>query len=263
MGWRTWIARVVAPAAALVMALCAVGASAAELRVLSAGAIEPGLRPVLAAFAQSSGHTVQLGFATAPQIRERALSGTATFDVVIAPPAVLDELEAASRIVGDRTQRVTIGRVGLGVVVRPGAQRPDIASVERFTRALTEADSLVFNRASTGLYVDSMLKRIGVDATGRSTRYPDGASVMEHVLHGKGREIGLGAITEILLAADKGVQFVGPLPAALQNYTTYNAAAARGPDGGDRADAARELLRQLAIPAARATFAAAGIDPLQ
>ena len=244
-------------ALALVAALaCGLSvAHAAELRVLSAGAVEPGLRPALTAFEKASGHTVQLSFATAPQIRERVAAGAA-FDVVIAPPAVLDELEAAARIANDRTQRVTIGRVGLGVAVRPGAPRPDIATPEAFKRALVEADSLVFNRASTGLYVETLLKRLGVDAQGKSTRYPDGASVMVHVLHGQGREIGLGAITEILLVRDQGLQFVGPLPPELQNHTTYVAAPVRA----DAAPAARALLRHLASAPVQAMFADAGIE---
>jgi len=241
---------------ALALACCGLSvAQAAELRVLSAGAIEPGLRPAVTAFEQASGHTVLLSFATAPQIRERVAAGAA-FDLVIAPPAVLDDLESAARLAPARAQRVSIGRVGLGVAVRPGAPRPDIATPEAFTRALVEADSLVFNRASTGLYVETLLTRLGIEAQAKSTRYPDGASVMAHVLRGQGREIGLGAITEILLVRDQGLQFVGPLPAALQNYTAYVAAPARGDPG----DAARAMLQHLAGARAQSMFADAGIE---
>ncbi|MEP6873900.1 MAG: substrate-binding domain-containing protein [Burkholderiales bacterium] len=231
-------------------------AAAAELRVLSAGAVEPGLRPVLAAFENTSGHTVLLTFATAPQIRERISAGAA-FDVVIAPPGVLGDAGVAKRIDADPAARVSIGRVGIGVAVRPGAPRPDIGSAEAFKRAMVEADSLVFNRASTGIYIEAMLARLGVESGSRITRYPDGASVMAHVVKGQGREIGLGAITEILLAHDQGLQFVGPLPPALQNFTTYRAAAAATP--ADR-DIARALLKHLASPGAQASFVAAGIE---
>jgi hypothetical protein len=47
---------------------------------------------------------------------------------------------------------------------------------------------------------------------------------MEHVRNGKGRDFAFGAITEILLYKDKGLRFVGPLPADVQNYTPYVAA---------------------------------------
>jgi molybdate transport system substrate-binding protein len=59
---------------------------------------------------------------------------------------------------------------------------------------------------------------------GKTTRYADGASVMEHVIKGKGREIGFGAMTEILLYQGKGLKLVGPVPAEVQNYTAYTAA---------------------------------------
>ena len=251
MNLKTMIA-----ALAALLALGPVAAGAAELRVLSAGAVEPGLRPVLAAFEKTSGHTVLLTFATAPQIRERVSAGTA-FEVVIAPPGVLGDAEVGKKIDADPTARVSIGRVGIGVAVRPGAPRPDIASAEAFRQAMVEANSLVFNRASTGLYIETMLARLGVESGSRITRYPDGASVMAHVLKGQGREIGLGAITEILLAHDQGLQFVGPLPPALQNFTVYHAAAAAMP--ADR-DIARAMLRHLASPSAQASFVAAGIE---
>ena len=244
---------------ALSITLLGVGLTiqAAEVRVLSAGAPEPGLRPAVAAFERASGHTVKLTYATAPQIRERA--GTSVpFDVVIAPPAVLDELDATAKTAADRARRVSIGRVDIGVAVRPGAPRPDIATTAAFTQALRDADSVVYNRASTGLYIETLLKRLNLDLQAKTTRYPDGASVMEHVLRGQGREIGMGATTEILLKKNQGLVFVGPLPAELQNTTVYQAAAAAAP-----ADAAvaQALLAHLASPAARAGYVAAGIEP--
>ena len=235
--------------------LCSVHAAfAAQISVLSAGAIEPGIRPALAAFEKASGHSIVLTFATAPQIRQRIGAGEA-FDMVIAPPAVLDELEKAAKV---GAERAAIGRVGIGVAVRPGAARPDISNAEAVKRAVLEADSLVFNRASTGLYFEGLLKKMGLEAQAlpKSTRYADGASVMEHVLHGKGRELGFGAITEIVLLSAKGLQLVGPLPPELQNLTAYAATPMKAPPSGD----VQALMRHLASTETRAGFAAAGID---
>src|SRR5258707_15321199 len=93
--------------------LCAVAgtAVAAEIKVLSAGAIEPGLRAAAAAFRKQSGHEVNIAFNTTPEIRKRIGGGDA-FDVVIAPPAALDEFAGAGKVAADR---VNVGRVGLGV----------------------------------------------------------------------------------------------------------------------------------------------------
>jgi D-tyrosyl-tRNA(Tyr) deacylase len=88
---------------------------------------------------------------------------------------------------------------------------PDIANAEALKRSVLAADSLVFNRASTGLYLEGLLKKMDVytQVEGKTTRYPDGAAVMEHVIKGKGNEIGFGAMTEILLYQGKGLKFVG------------------------------------------------------
>lgn len=71
--------------------------AAAEITVLSAGAVEPGLRAAAAAFEKRTGHVVKISFATAPQIRTRVAGGE-TWDVVIVPPVVLDEFAKAGKV---------------------------------------------------------------------------------------------------------------------------------------------------------------------
>src|SRR5512137_1356651 len=66
-------------------------AAAAEITVLSGGAVEPGLRAAVGAFEKQSGHTVRITFNTAPQIQKRVEGGD-KFDIVIAPPAVIEPL---------------------------------------------------------------------------------------------------------------------------------------------------------------------------
>src|SRR5258708_17528904 len=97
-------------------ALCTLttgAAMAAEIRVLSAGAVEPGLRAAAAAYKKQSGHDVNIAFNTAPEIRKRIGGGDA-FDVVIAPPAALDEFAPAGKV---PAERASLGRVGVGVAV--------------------------------------------------------------------------------------------------------------------------------------------------
>src|SRR5882762_7731183 len=242
----------------LLCALCtftAGGAMAAEIRVLSAGAVEPGLRAVAAAFQKQSGHDVRITFNTAPEIRKR-IGGGEVFDVVIAPPAALDEFAGAGKVT---TDRANLGRVGLGVAVRPGAAVPDISSGDALKRSVLEAESIVFNRASSGIYLENLLKKLGVyeRVEARTTRYSDAAAVMEHVLKGKGKEIGFGPVTEILLHRDKGLKLVGPLPADIQNYTSYSAAPMTS---AAQPEPARAFVRFLGSPESKALFAAAGIE---
>jgi molybdate transport system substrate-binding protein len=198
---------------------------------------------------------VKIVFNTAPEIRKRVASGE-TFDVVIAPPAALDEFAGAGKIAADR---VALGRVGLGVAVRPGAEVPDISSTEALKRALLAADSVVFNRASTGIYLENLLKKLGVydPILSKITRYPDAGAVMEHLLKGKGKEIGFGPVTEILLHKDKGLKLVGPLPADIQNYTSYSAAPM---SSAAQSGPARAFVRFLGGAESKALFGAAGVD---
>src|SRR5882762_3437173 len=240
----------------LLCALCtfaAGSAMAAEIRVLSAGAVEPGLRAAAAAFKKQTGNDVNITFNTAPEIRKRIAGGEA-FDVVIAPPAALDEF--AGKVAADRAN---LGRVGLGVAVRPGAPVPDISSGEALKRSVLAAESIVFNRASSGIYFENLLKKMEIygEVQARTTRYADGAAVMEHVLKGKGREIGFGPVTEILQHREKGLNFVGPLPPEVQNYTSYSAAPMTA---AANAELARVLVRYPGSPESKALFVGAGID---
>lgn len=209
--------------ALLAFAAAASGARAAEIHVLSAGAVEPGLVAAADLFRKNTGILVDIRFATAPALRQRIGAGEQA-DIVIAPPAVIEDLAKAGRL--DAGRAVPVGRVGVGVAVREGAAAPDVSTADALRQTVLGAPSLVYNQASTGLYLDGLFERWGIadQVKAHATRYPNGEAVMEHLIKGTGHEIGFGAITEIMLYRDKGVRFVAPLPADVQNYTSYTAA---------------------------------------
>ena len=241
--------------AAGLMCVFASASMAAEIKVLSAGAVEPGIRAAAAAYTKHSGNEVKITFNTAPEIRKRVAGGD-TFDVVIAPPAALDEFSSAGKVAAER---VDLGRVGMGVAVRPAAESPDISSAEALKRAVLGADSIVFNRASSGIYLENLFKKMGLydQILPKTTRYPDAGAVMEHVLKGKGKELGFGPIPEIQIHRDKGLKLVGPLPADIQNYTSYSAAPVTT---AANAELARAFVRYLGGAESKALFVAAGVD---
>lgn len=244
--------RVMTALAGLVLATAA---QAAEITVMSGGAVEPGLKAAAAAFEKQTGHKVNITFNTTPQMRKRVASGD-TFDVVIAPPAAVKEFAAAGKV---EAGGVNIGRVGSGVAVRPGAPVPAIAAGDDIKKAVLEAESVVFNRASTGLYFENLLKKMGVweQVEPKAVRYATGAEVMKHALKGKGKEIAFGPITEILLEKEHGLVFVGPLPPDVQNYTSYIAVPM---SAGQQKEVAQELVKFLGGPVGKPLFAAAGIE---
>jgi molybdate transport system substrate-binding protein len=238
-------------------ALWSANAMAAEVKVLSGGAVEPGLHKVADAFKRASGHDVKIQFNTAPQIARRIQEGYIA-DVVISPPAALGEYAAAGKVAADG--HVPVGKVGAGVVIRPDAPVPAIATTDALKASVLAADSLVYNTASTGIYLEKMFDRIGVgeQIKAKTSRHANGDAVMEHVIKGKGKEIGFGAITEIKMYESKGsLKYVGPLPADVQNYTSYSAALS---SNAPAPDAGKAFLAFLATPAAKKLFVDAGIE---
>ena len=226
------------------------------IKLLSAGAVQPGLVRVIEAFRGETGNDVRVAFATTPSIRKRLGEGDAA-DVVIAPTDLLDELVKAGN--AQAAERVIVGRIGVGVMVRGGAPLPKIATVDEFKQSLLNAESIVHNQASTGIYLQGLFERLGIaeQLAAKTTRYPDFAPVLDHISKGKGAEIGLGATTVIIEAEAKGLKFAGPLPPEIQNYTTYGATVMAASASGD---AAQALIRYLITPGAKALFTAAGVE---
>lgn len=226
-----------------------------ELRVLSAGAMQPGLIAVAPEFRRQSGHDLKVTYAIASELRRR-IGGGEIADVVLAPVAVIAELADRRRVAAEG--QVAVGRVGAGVVARNDAPSPGVGSAEALKRSLLDADSVVYNRASSGVYIETMLKEIGIyeQIRDKLIRYDDGTAVMHHLMRGSGREFGFGGVTDILMYRDKGLQLVGPLPEEIQNYTAYTAALITA---SSHPDAAHALLQFLASPPGRALFSNNGI----
>jgi molybdate transport system substrate-binding protein len=223
-----------------------------EINVLSGAAVEPALISAAAIFGKRTGNSVKITFATTPEIRRRVGAGE-TPDVLIAPPAALDEL-AKSGIV-DGTGRVSLGRVGIGVVIRDGAPKPEVSTTCALERAVLDADSVIYNRASSGLYVEGLLQRLGLaeQIQAKTKRYV-GTDMIEPLINGKGKEIGFMPLVQILNFRGRGLQLVGPLPADIQNYTTYAAAPAPKSEGG------LTFVRFLETSEAKSIFAGVGIE---
>jgi molybdate transport system substrate-binding protein len=170
---------------------------------------------------------------------------------------VMDRAVADRKAV--RNSRATVGRVGIGVIVREGARVPSLASPDVLRRALLEADAIVYNRGSSGLYIEKLLAQMGIaeQVRPRTAQVADGEDVMRRIIDGKGSEIGLAAISAIKIFKPGGFRYVGPLPTAIQNLTTYDAAVMTG---AREPGAAAEFVKFITTPIARRIFLEAGIQ---
>jgi molybdate transport system substrate-binding protein len=220
--------------------------------------VKSGVAQVAKAFEQETGIRVSVEFNTAPELRKRVAAGDAA-DVIVAPPAAMDEFQKAGKIAAG--SRGFIGRSRMGVVVHADATAPDLSSAEAFKRALAAASTVVHNQASSGLYAAKLLEKLGLkEALGARIAVVDtGSAVMRAVAEKGPGAVGLAQISEVMVMMDKGcaVKLAAPLPAEVQNETGYEAAAAAG---SASPQAARELATRLASEAAKKVFAATGID---
>jgi molybdate transport system substrate-binding protein len=243
-------------AALLLSCAVADAAAAADIRVLAAAALEPGLVKVADQFRRETTNRVRFQFAAGPAL-ERRLSIGESPDVLIAPPGLMNDQLRRGKI--DAEAHTFIGRVGIGVAVRAGEPEPDIATLDRFKRSLLVADSIVYSQASSGLYLERLFDLLGIadQVNKKTTRYANSAQVLEHIIGGKGIEIGFAAIPEIRQLEPKGLKFVGPLPEQVQSSVPYSAAVVTD---APTVEIAKEFVNYLGTPAAKAIFAAAGIE---
>jgi molybdate transport system substrate-binding protein len=230
----------------------------ATLRILGAGPVKRGVSRLAAEFEKRSGHQVSVEFAGAPGVRDRVLAGEAV-DVAVVPQSAMEEFEKQGKMVAGT--RALVGRSRMGIVVRKGAPPPAIPTADAFKRAMLDAEAIVCNVASSGVYMVKLLEQLGIaEATkDRVLKLADTVKVMEHVAGSPARAIGVGQLAEISELVEKGlaIALVAPLPDAIQNVTAYSAGVTAA--SGEQA-AARALAQYLAAPGAKAVFAATGID---
>jgi molybdate transport system substrate-binding protein len=234
-------------------------AVAAEIKLLSPGAMMSSLKQLIPQFEQASGHKIAVTYSPALAIADRIKNGEAAADLAIMGEGSADALEKLGKLAAG--SKIVIARVGVGVFVRRGDPKPDISTVDAFARALINAKTIAYSDPALGgsasNYVSSLLASLDITGSIKSrtklaTRY---RSLADFVAGG-GADFGLNQIAEIV--ADPRLELVGPLPGPLQRYTNY--AAALVATGSNQA-AGKELVDFLASPAASHVMKSRGFEP--
>jgi molybdate transport system substrate-binding protein len=243
----------IAAAVALAMVL-APAAHAAELRVLAGGAMTAVWADVKPKFEQASGHKLDIFFGTTPNLIKEA-SSAKPFDVGVVPVEVMRDTAARAKFAAGAT--LDIARVGLGVAVRAGAPKPDIATADALKAALLKAQSIATLPASAaGAQVMKTFERLGVSDAIKGKLQAKGAPAEIVAAVAKG-EAELGVFLLNVLTAP-GLDVVGPFPAELQQEIVFTAAPAVDTK---QSDAAKALIAYLKSPEAMAIIKAKGMTP--
>ena len=137
---------------------------AAEIKVLSSHAININEAYIefTAMFEKASDHrvatTFTTGWAGTPEITKR-LQGGEMYDLVIGSRQLIDDMIKEGRLLAGN--RVDLAKSGVGVAVRAGAPKPDIASTEAVKRALLAAKSIGYSTGPSGVYLVGLISAAG------------------------------------------------------------------------------------------------------
>jgi molybdate transport system substrate-binding protein len=223
-----------------------------DLRILSGGAMQGLMAVVVPLFEHDVDSRVAVEIGLTSALRKVIADGAA-FDIALLPRPDIDALVREGRIAPGTV--TDIARSAIGVVVRAGAPKPDIATIEAFKRALLQAGSVTYSDGPSGLYIADLMGRLGLaDAIKPRTKLTTGA-VAELVARGE-VELGIQQIVAILPV--KGAELVGPLPGELQNIIVYGAGLS-----GQTANvhAARAFIAFMTSPGVTSIIRAKGMEP--
>jgi molybdate transport system substrate-binding protein len=227
---------------------------AALIQVIASNAVKAAYTELVPGFEQATGHSVTTIWGGTLDISRRIGDGEVV-DIVILPAARIDDLIKQNRLAAG--SRADIARSGIGVAVRAGARKPDISSAAALEAALLAASSIVLSSGPSSLHLAGLFQKMGIADAIKSKviRIGPGLPVGEAVARGEG-ELGFTQVSELRSAL--GVDFVGPLPAEVQEITVWSAGIHTAAPARHAAEA---LVEFLTAPHAAAIIKRSGMEP--
>jgi molybdate transport system substrate-binding protein len=239
------------------------GACAAEIHVMISAGFHGVYAELGPGFERATGHhlvtTRGPSMGDSPESIPTRLGRGEGADVVILDGKAADALATKGLVRADT--KVVLARSLVGMVVRSGTDKPDIASVDAFKRTVLAAKSIAYSDSGSGTYLSTTLfPKLGIadQVAGKSRKVrgpPSGEPVAAVVARGEA-EIGFQQVSELIHVP--GVDFVGTLPAELQPGFTFAGAITKG---AREPEAAAALLRYLSSPEAAPVVTRAGLAP--
>ncbi len=258
------LARMLSRLAGAAVLLIAGAAAAADVHVMISAGFFGAYSELAPAFESASGHRLVTtrgpSLGDSPEAIPTRLARGETADVVIMDAGAADELGKRGLVRAD--SKVDLARSLIGMVVRAGAEKPDIGSVESFRKTLLAAKSIAYSDSSSGTYLSTTLfAKLGVadQVMGKSRKVrgpPSGEPVAAVVARGEA-EIGFQQVSELIHVP--GITFVGTIPSELQPVVFFSGALTTS---ARQSEAGTALIRFLASPEAAPAITKAGLMPL-
>ncbi|MCA3781094.1 MAG: substrate-binding domain-containing protein [Burkholderia sp.] len=244
--------------AAAALASATLPAEAAELRVMISGGFTAAYKQLGSGFTASSGDTLDtISGPSMGQSKEaipNRLARGEKADVLIMVGYALDQLIKAGKVIP--ASRVELADSRIGMVVRAGAPKPDIGTVDQLKDVLLHAKSVAYSDSASGVYVEKeMFRKLGVEDQVKPKAKMVPRIPVASVVASGDYEIGFQQVSELLPVP--GVTYAGKVPESVQSVTRF---AGGIPVGADHPEDAKKLLDYLASPQAQATVRATGLD---
>jgi len=229
----------------------------ADIHVMSGGAPKEVLTALVPEFEKQTGHQVHITYIVISAMQQKLAAGEKPDMVLMPAPAIEARVKDGMFRADDWAK---LGIVSVGLVVREGAAKPDISTLDNFKRAMLGAKSLVHaNPGATpsGAHLAKVWEQLGIAAAMKSrlkfANALDGG--VAAIARGE-TEVGLYPVSEII--SEKGVTAVGLIPAEVQLNTVYGAAVLAANAAPEPAIA---LVKFLTDPANAKHWKRAGFEP--
>jgi molybdate transport system substrate-binding protein len=233
---------------------------AADIQVITSGAFAEALKQLVPEYEKQSPNKVIISYGSsmgaAPDSIPSRLAKGEQFDVLIlAAPSLEGFIKSGDLQSGTRVDLVASV---MGAVVKAGAPKPDISTMNGLKLALLNAKTVAYSASASGVYLSTELfPKMGIaeqmDKTARKIYSERVASV---VARGDA-ELGFQQVSELLPIP--GVEFIGELPPEAQKTVLFSAGITT--DTKNLA-ASKDLIKYLASTKAVPTIQRAGLKPV-
>jgi molybdate transport system substrate-binding protein len=241
--------------AALLVALAhTASANAADIKVFCTNGVRAVVEELLPQFERTTGNKVVISYEPSTQIKKRIDAGE-PFDIAMMTTTLIDEAIKAGKLQFE--SRRFVARSGLGLSIRSGSKKPDIATVEAFKKTLLAAKSITYaTQGASAAPFEALVARLGIESQVKPKyNLRDTAAQVGEAVASGAVEIGVAPVSEILPV--KGVALVGPFPKDVQSYVEITAAAGTG---AKEKDAANKLIAFIVSPANAPVIKAKGME---
>jgi len=244
--------------ALIAASVASANARAAELHVMSSGGFTAAYKLLGPKFTSATGDTLDTALGPSmgksPEAIPNRLERGEPADAVIMVGYALDDLIKQGKVAPE--SRVELADSRIGMVVRDGAAKPDIGSVEALRQTLLHAKSIAYSDSASGVYIErELFKKLGIEEQVKPKAKMIPRIPVASVVANGDYEIGFQQVSELLPV--KGATFVGKIPESLQSVTRF---AAGIPVGAQHPKEAKALLDYLASPGVQPEVKSTGLD---